>query len=680
MTPRVALPLTASAVEDHEKRTLGRVRSASPGRTLPSPPSESFEGPLLCVFEIVHNIHQSVDTAVTPKAELNPFTRLAEQHEAALPKLDSLLCRRLLQQQNALLKQDTQPSSPLNNGMTRRAYELSVLLPRGVPFEEPPKLSIEEEAVRQPFTALRLAREPTLSELSDFADSLRGQKVTLHANLTSVFARHLTSYLGAWGLDISHLPIEEHGDIPMDRLSLGGSRQSPTSGSFNQDISAGVSSVTVSPSTSSNGSRDGDKFIIVDDDVTILRKELLRIRAESGTLSLRPRLNKRPTLINRTRSSPHVRQISGASGGKSARPVLIHFTSLARYNQVRDVISNLLGPPFSAGGGAFGHTEVMVIPKPVGPRRFLTALHTAVNQPVVDPFFSPIATSPRSPGGGYFSFQRTPLGNELPREGFFDSVVEEGPENAENRRISDSSGSHMARSPLGEHPPFVAHTLRGEGGMHLSLPTPGDVLTTPAPEYFTNASTKTSSAASGVVMQSPDGRPYGMFFEPPMKNERKGSYSQRVPSDSIRRRNTRKASSGTGLAEEGNASPTISPSTSRRVANITIPTGEADSRRGSGMNTDATGLPPSNSQESMPRGPSTRRKTLPDNSEPILTVGRDRAATVSRGNRKGTPGTSPVVSSPKNKEEKKEPAPVIKPEAPVVPPINVLIVEGEYLY
>jgi osomolarity two-component system response regulator SSK1 len=659
MTPRVALPLTASVVEDHARRTLERVRSSSPGRTLPSPPSESIEGPLLCIFEIVHNVHQPLDNAVTPKAELNPYTRLAEQHNAGLPKLDSLLCRRLLQQQNASLKQDTQPSSPLNNGRTRRAYELSVLLARGSPFEEPPKLSVEEEAVRQPFVGLRLAREPTLPELSDFAESLRGKKVVLHASLSSVFARHLTSYLGAWGLDISHIPIEDHAEMPVVRdLGLPGS----------QDISSGLASMSLAPSTSASG-RDTDKFIIIDDDVAILRRELLRIRTESSSLALRPRLNKRPTLISRARSTPHVRQMSGSSNGKTEGPVLIHFTSLARYNQVRDVISNLLGPPFSAGGGAFGHTEVMVIPKPVGPRRFLTALHTAVNQPVVDPFFSPIATSPRSPGGGYFSFQRTPLGNEMPRDGFFDTVTEEAPEQMPSR-LSESSGSQKARSPLGEFPPSAAQIVRTEGGMHLSLPTPGDILATPASEYFSNTKTS-SSGASGVVMQSPDGRPYGMFFEPPIKNERRGSYTQRIPSDSIRRRSTRRTS---GAGVEENNSPTISPNTSRKLPNVL---NEGAPR---GATPEITGLPQSSSKGSISRGPSTRRKTLPDNVEPIIAVGRDRSATVGRGSKRNTPGSSPVVASPKNKEEKevkRDSAIKPKADAPVVPPINVLIVEGE---
>jgi osomolarity two-component system response regulator SSK1 len=311
MTPRVALPLTAADVDAHRKRHAdSRHRSSSPGRTLPSPPSEMVNGPLLCIFEIVHNTYQALDTAVTPRAELNPFTRLAEQHIAATPKLDTLLCRRLLQQQNASLKQDTQPSSPLNNGLPRKAYELSVLLARGTPFAEPPHLSAEEEAVRQPFAALRLAREPTLNELSDFAESLRGKKVALHASLTSVFARHLTSYLGAWGLDISHIPTETEPSPNADTSVRSTALPTRPEGGLEKaaDIIPGLASMSISASTSSSGTKDADKFIIIDDDVAILRRELLRMRAESASLSLRPRLNKRPTMLSRARSTPHGRR------------------------------------------------------------------------------------------------------------------------------------------------------------------------------------------------------------------------------------------------------------------------------------------------------------------------------------------------------------------------------------
>ncbi|ORY23050.1 hypothetical protein BCR39DRAFT_550166 [Naematelia encephala] len=697
-TPRVALPLTAADVDRHRRSSQSAERrSSSPGRTLPSLPSGQVGGPLLCVIEIVHNICQSPDSAAaTPKAELNPFTRLAEQREAEKPKLDTLFCRRLLQHQNASLRTDAQPSSPLGSGLPRRAFELSVLLPRGKPFVEPPQLSIEEEAIRQPFATLRLAREPTLSELSDFTESLRGKKVFLHANLTSVFARHLTSYLAAWGMDISHIPIEEGDGYGQTEQSF--TRQDATATTPATELVPGMSGLTLSPPGSSTGGKVPDKFIIIDDDVTVLRRELIRIRAEASPMAFKPRLTKRPTLSSRARSTPHVRQVSAGSTRASA-PVLIHFTSLANYNQVRDVVSNHLGAPWATGVGTFIHPEVMVVPKPVGPRRFLTALHTAVNQPMVDPFFSPIATSPRSPGGGFFASIRTPTGSELGRDsGFFDTVAEE---TAEEGRPSPETAI-KPRSPLGEYPPSQAHIVRTEAGLHLSLPTPGEIVATPASEYFSNATSSRpgSSGASGVVMQSPDGRPFGMFFEPPIK-DRRGSYSQRQVSESARRKpSTRRTSVGVPVDEMGHASPVQSPQNNRRSSGMSQVTNETEDSSGASRRGSGAGIP----GEAGSLGRSSRRKTLPaSNTDPLIAIGRDRSATLTQANKQRSAGASPGIPSPIAAETPPSaPAPprhrratsaqtVItledridgkaggKPKKPkddvVVPPINVLIVE-----
>ena len=651
ITPRVSLPSSAASTQDG-----------------------SADGPVLCIFEIVHNLHQLPDSATTtPRAEINPFTRLAEEGESATPKLDSILCRRLLQQQNASLRFDTQPSSPLGSGLPRRAYELSVLLPRGKPFDEPPKLSAEEEAARQPFSTMRLAREPTLTELSDFAESLRGKRVFLHANLASLFARHLTSYLGAWGLDISHIPIDGE-SVGRHDSGYGGSVGSTPGEAMGPYLGT--------------HSKDNDKFIIIDDDVLVLRRELIRVRVESSALSLRPRITKRPTLAGRARSTPHVRQ---ESASRQPGPILIHFTSLAKYNQVRDVISHCIGTPWSTGAGGFAHPEVMVIPKPVGPRRFLTALHTAVNQPVVDPIFSPIATSPRSPGGGYFPGAWTP-NSDLPRDnGFFDTVAEETSEEAP-RTVSESSGSQKARSPLGEFPPTAAQVVRTETGLHLSLPTPGDILATPAPGYFSTTRSG-ASGASAVVMQSPDGRPLGMFFEPPAKGERRSSYT-RAPTDLIRRKTVSRRTSGATFDEQvspSNTPPSRRLSTMSGVSGATEEPGVA-SRRGS----TREGTP-----GETPSGRNSRRRTLPNaNTEPIIAVGRDRSSTVTRP-RRNTPGSSPTIVSPKDPEgtpfHPPRPKTAAIPELHdtrqtklseimrsnkdkedvVVPPINVLIVEGE---
>jgi hypothetical protein len=119
-----------------------------------------------------------------------------------LPHLDSPLTTRLIRHVSATLRTDGDRSS------IRRRFELSVLLERGSSLFDPAPLSAQEEAARQPFASLKLAREPTLAELMLFAETLRGKKVALHASETSAFARHITSYLTAWGMDMRHISTE----------------------------------------------------------------------------------------------------------------------------------------------------------------------------------------------------------------------------------------------------------------------------------------------------------------------------------------------------------------------------------------------------------------------------------------------------------------------------------------
>lgn len=651
MTPRVSLPLSVDDV-DASRQSSGR--PSSPGKM--SSPFGSGDGPMLCIFEIVHNISQAIpgSAAATPRAEINPFTNLAEEKAAMTPKLDSLFTRRIIDQQRASLKLDAQPSSPLGSGMPRRAYELSVLLPRGQPLQEPPHLTVEEEALRQPFTSVRLAREPTLSELSEFAESLRGKKVFLHASLQSVFARHLTSYLGAWGMDISHIPIEQSEEVIKQETALGASDNT-------------------------------EKFIIIDDDVDVLRKQLIQMRATNAPISLKPRLTKRPTLASRARSTPHIRQVSGPP---KPSPVIIHFTSLSKYNHVRDVVSNILGTPWMPGAIS-SITDVMVIPKPVGPRRFLTSLHTAVSQPVIDPYFSPIATTPRSPGGYFPNAARSPMALETHREGFFDSLAEEGPEHA------SETGSQKAKSPFSENPPARPDANAGPAGMHLNLPTPGDVVTLTASEYFSNAiNNKNAGAAGGLVIQSPDGRPFGMYFEPPTKGERRQSHTRTTSSSLIRKPGSRRAS-GANDPPSTNGTPAVSPKTYRRQSGLsTSSTPGGTPVMPSSRETPKSGDSPLEStfasraamrrrtMSSTPQSPSQATE------EPFVATGRDRSNTVTQRSRKSTTLSTPKVASPSTENvpasatgtpAKKTPKAkkAGKDSGVVVPPINVLIVEGE---
>ena len=706
MTPRIHSPHTAADIEDRRNSDAHSDQSGSSDRTPVTRPAGGSDGQLLCIFNIVHNIAQHPGSAgTTPKAEISPFTNLAEQRTAAEPKLDSILCRRLLAQQQATLKQDAQPSSPLGRGKPRRAYEVTVLLPRGSPIVEPPVLSVEEQAVRQPFKTVKLAQEPTLQQLSEFAESLRGKKVYLHARLKSVFARHLTSYLTVWGLDVSHIPIEdgegplETGDRPAGVTGFGASQGLWSGNLYKTSIAEEASVPLIAPSD-----RGVNRFIMIDDDVAVLRRELIRMHAGVHPIYLKPRLSRRPTLLSRTRSTPHIWQTSGLA--RPNIPVLIHFTSLFNYNRVRDVVTSLFGPSSMAGDRAFAHPDIMVVPKPVGPRRFLTTLHTAVHQPVVDPFFSPIATSPRSPGGGFFSGVKSPLGSDGLHEGFFDARTEEKLGGEGLQVVPEGTTSQNGRSPMSEHPPDLHQT---EPGLRLSLPSPNGhvapTVATPASEYFANKTT----AASGLVYQSPDGRPVGMYFQPPVKSERKLSISNRAVPDIARRtsQSRRIHGGGTGPDEINSQVPSASnsPKTTRRASVMSSASGVSENL-GSGSLARGPLQPDevtrSLNLSSMTARNNLRRKTLPANStEPYIALGRDRSSTITQGSRRNTPHPSPNLPSPhetsgalpnrsskdslSQKEGKRDATPP-KSDTPrqkkaakgdvVVPPINVLIVEG----
>lgn len=571
-------------------------RPSSPGYAS-STSSASADGPLLCVFEIVHNVAQVFDTsnAVTPKAELNPFTRLVEEKEAATPKLETQLCYRLLRQVNAWLKTDTIPSSPTGFGLPRHAYELSVVLPRASVGEQTP-LSPEQEEARQPFAGMLLPQEPTLSGLAEFAETLRGCKTNLHASHTSIFARHLTSYLTAWGLDVSHIPVDSN-----------------------------VHTIEVPAAA---------KFVIIDEDITVLRHELLRLKPDTPPATVRQRSMKRPGLFRSAKSTASVRQ--------SPATVIIHFTSLDKYHQVRDVVSVM---------GASSAAEVMVVPKPVGPRRLLTTLFTAVRQPFVDPIFSPIATSPRSPQ--IASGNRTPTG--VPQEGFFDSVD----------MLHADPTPQKARSPLSEVPPSViSPPLRPAEVVIRKASTPAEVVSTSASEYFARSTTgKSVSGASGVIMQSPDGRPFGMFFEPPASG-RSLSFSQRSESAHSKQAATSRRTSTEHDILTASTSPSDSLQGSRRTSAIST------TSTASATTDDSARAAETEAAMALPSPLAASRKTLPTHpdAKPIVAQGRERPSTVTRrvGSDKQLPNIAenPVLARP--------------PKTPdvVMPPINVLIVEG----
>ncbi|KZO94895.1 hypothetical protein CALVIDRAFT_528527 [Calocera viscosa TUFC12733] len=564
----------------------------------PTPTQDTYQ----CVFDIVHRLHPPALGFLGP----NPGP---EQTERAAPSLAGGVSTRLLHVLGATFSTRASGSEPpsLTSGGARQ-YVLQVPLRPGMPILEPPQLSPDEAQSRQPFPSYNLPREPTLDELAQFVRSdLRGKRVALFASPASAFARHVTSYLTSWGMDVVHVPTDGTEEVPT--LAAWGGKgtglelASPTmerelhdvlegsSGSDGERVTgAGAPAAgSANPAHQANLS-DSDSgppklsFVIIDDDVVVLRRRLVQIRKErDGLREFRLAANAnanantqhtrsaRTDKLQQAGSPPQRPSLSGHHRPRSGQPrsptsaadglgagnsppqgdlpspttpmsassrttsgggifgntVIVHFTSLANFKLVRDAVQTLLAlpPPHMQpqGYSTYVHPslpEVIVIPKPAGPRRLLTALHTGMYKPLVDPFFAPIATSPLSPTGLHpLSPFFTPLGthdhNPLSTPAGIASPIVTAP----SPPTSSSPGNPPG--PLNIHAIQHGHgTLYLPGGLQKARsPGPSPLAQPPATgpegEYFPEDALRIgSSSSSGVLLQSPDGRPAGVFFQP----------------------------------------------------------------------------------------------------------------------------------------------------------------------
>ncbi|KAI0363566.1 hypothetical protein BV20DRAFT_957970 [Pilatotrama ljubarskyi] len=475
----------------------GPIRSPSPG-SAPRSGSPHFgaDEPLRCSFHIAHRFGTSEpNTPVEEPGAESPEGTPTPLPSRNTPSFQTLILRRLLQHVDAQLDVDVPAKGPF----VGRCCVLAVTLERGSPSVVDPAVSLtpEDAAYLGYPPDMRIAQEPTLAQLTQFAESLKGRKVTLIAHSKGSFAQHLTSYLTAWGLDVSHVSTEPDGD---ELSEAGDSSPDGKSSSQRESVPAGtIPENAAAPAPSAAGPPPaGDPIILIDDDVVALRARLQKIRAEQAyPLNLHTR--KRPSLASnhRPRSSPQVARLMGVTHTVQLAPqvVIVHYTSLANFKLVKDAIQSMMIP----GNSWTRLPEVLVVPKPAGPRRILTALHTAVTKPMVDPFFAPIATSPSSP-----SFHpMSPL--------FSMPAVQRSPGGR-------STGSFRANSDRSARSPK-------EGAEPVGMAPLSPLGMSDNVEYFPDASSKLgSSPASGMVIQSPDGQPAGIFFHP--KSKAKGDRGQ----------------------------------------------------------------------------------------------------------------------------------------------------------
>ncbi|SPO19885.1 related to SSK1 - two-component signal transducer [Ustilago trichophora] len=419
-------------------------------------------------------------------------------------------------------------------------------------------------------------------------------------------------------------------------------------------------------------------FVIIDDDIVTLQKELLRIRSavpllksaltsrssSPGTPAQKPQAP-RPTLDHRTKSSPQVNRLmasqpdsshsrsfgslgsvlmkgenadKGENDGnddddkvghmdESVSQTIIFFTSMKSYRLVRDTVQPIIDS--ASFRGVSSPPEIMVLPKPAGAKRILTALHLAEHKPVVRLPFLPIATSPLSPltthaktwwtpdashkqdGQGIMTLTRrqtastdtdfdtmpstpwTPIDATKPSDtpptpqvpltsetlplagepsahgagGARTTHTQETAKDAPQGIIPSSSATTTKSAPrstasrqtgrnvssnVNAVPAAAADATSTQKSVNassapasntspsssvlqnrshpVSSPMPADAL-----EYFSETAAKMGgSAASGMVIQSPDGRPAGIFFQPSVSGS-KPALSRGVSASSLRR-------------------------------------------------------------------------------------------------------------------------------------------------
>jgi len=413
---------------------------------------------LRCTFYIAHRFsyaeanYRPTSTPPSPIIPQDPGLETTTNSGRPPLTLNNAFMSQLLQQVGGEFFTNLQPQA-FSLG---RGSELTVILEHGR-IEDPP---INPDFV--PCGNVELAPEPTLQELAAFSETLRGKKVTLCASSRGSFAHHLSSYLTAWGLDVSHYaldPIQPQG--PQDTDNDASFFQPPTGPS--------------APQTS---------FVLIDDNIEVLKESLQAIKADAnGQNQTSPK--PRPSLIHRPKSTPQLLRGLPSLSRLVHNTTVVHFTSLANYKRVRDIVQSLVVSSQKQ------LPEVLVVPKPAGPRRVLTALYTALTKPVVDPFFSPIATSPATPASRNPSFY-FPHDQQKGRQG-------SRPTGSTRRTDSDKS-------------------MKPQGDREYAPVPPSPLSISDSIEYFSETAMKLgTSPSSGLVIQSPDGQPAGIFFLPGSK-------------------------------------------------------------------------------------------------------------------------------------------------------------------
>ena len=455
-------------------------KTGLPIQDRPSPPSPNanVEPPLLCTIRISHKFEDEFASSLSDRKSIPP--------SRPQPVLSGPLLSCLLYHIGANLVPDLPPPAAFKHGRTCNFI---------LPLRRGSSSMASTPLVGQLVDEDPMAGEPSIEQLVLFAEGLKGKKVTLYASPGGSFSQHLTRYLAAWGMEITHVSPES---------VVSRDAESPVSSKTPLEPLPSIAQILKQGENGTPGSSDPSlpssqpSFIFIDDDIEVLKERLRLLRSEKSTIS-----RKRPSLaaLHRPRSSPQIARSVTTPCPLPTSVVIVHFTSISNYKRIKDVVHSIIS---SHTASAAPIPEVMIIPKPAGPRRFLTALYTAMMKPVVDPFFSPIATTPTTPtshpaGSFFHSYNQTEKKSNT-------RAVSKTPRPASSRNGSDRSSqsakdiTDLCRSPTPVSSPLVISENM---------------------EYFPEATVQLgTSPSSGLVIQSPDGQPAGIFFHPRQRSQR----------------------------------------------------------------------------------------------------------------------------------------------------------------
>jgi osomolarity two-component system response regulator SSK1 len=253
-------------------------------------------------------------------------------------------------------------------------------------------ISKDSTLLKNHYANIKFSNEPSLKDLLQFIEHLKGLKMVLHAPEQSIFAKHLTSCLASWNTDISHVPVMNtiNDESTQSELSDHSSVTTPNI----EHVPPRVPTTPPVPSPAIEEEHIHSippAFILIDDDIATLETKLneFRLQPAASASTLQAQHHGRRSHFHAKKPSTHQQNLF-----HQGTTAIIHFTSLTKYKAVRDTIQSYA---FLPSRDPFSMPRVVVVPKPAGPRRFLTALHTAWHNAMVEPHFSAIATAPSSP-------------------------------------------------------------------------------------------------------------------------------------------------------------------------------------------------------------------------------------------------------------------------------------------